>query len=374
MTIEENKMFDISVVIATRGRVHLVEKLLQSLQVAYSQFDGKYEIIIVDDSSENDARQLATICTKYNAFMLTYGPKVTAKRNYGAELAKHEIILFLDSDCVATPQLFCEHERCYHDAKVGAVLGLLEFVGPDTGFWKAIQLTPFVMPFDFPRLMGDAPWGPTANLSVKKSVFHETRGFDDTFPQKPGGEDVDFGLRVVKAGYRIQCSARALVYHTKETWIPVKPMYQRLYHWGIAECYLMDRHPDLLVPALPRKSLLYVITACLMLAMALLSGKWWLAAVFPLWVTADLFIQTTLQILWAGRSLKTLLTQFVALLLVMTNELGMVSEIVRHRRWRYLTLQMLYTPSQMEGEWYYGGSKMWANFVSILILMVLVLL
>lgn len=372
MSVEENKTLGVSVVVATHGRVHLVGKLLQSLQVARSQFLGEQEVIVVDDSPESEAEQLASLCTQCNAKLLTQGPNVTIKRNYGAKSAQYDILLFLDSDCVATPQLLGEHERYYHNPEVGAVLGLLEFVGPDSWFWKAIQLTPFVMPFDFPKFMEDAPWGPSANLSVRKDVFQAVQGFDETFPQRPGGEDADLGLRIVKAGYRIRCNPTAVVYHTKETWIPVRAMCRRLFHWGIAECYLMERHSDRVVTTLPRKSLVFVITACLMFILALLTGKWWFAAIFPLWVVIDVLLQATLQLLWAGRSLSQLPQQFVAVLLVLVNELGMVRELIRGRRWRYWTSQMLYTPGQMEGEWHFGGSKMWASFVSIWILILMV--
>lgn len=372
MSTEENKTLGISVVIATRGRIHLVESLLKSLQVSRSQFPGRHEIIVVDDSSESDAKRLFAICHQYDAEMVPQGPNVTTKRNYGARLAQYDIALFLDSDCVATPQLLCEHEGCYHDPEVGAVLGLLEFVGPDSFFWKAIQLTPFVIPFDFPKVLEHAPWGPSANLSVRKDVFQTIQGFDETFPQRPGGEDVDLGLRIAKAGYSIHCNLNAVAYHSKDTWIPVRTMCHRLFHWGVAECFLMERHPNRVVTTLPRKSLVFTATALLMFVLALLTGKWWLVAFFPLWVVTDVLLQATLQLLWAGRPLSQLLQQFVAVFLVLVNELGMVRELTRRRRWRYWTSQMLYTPGQMEGEWHFGGSKMWASFVSIWILILLV--
>jgi len=374
MSVEENKTLGVSVVVATRGRIHLVGKLLQSLQVARSQFHGKQEVIVVDDSLDSEAEQLATLCTQYNAKLLTQGPNVTIKRNYGAEFAQYDILLFLDSDCAATPQLLGEHERYYHNPDIGAVLGLLEFVGPDSWFWKAIQLTPFVMPFNFPKFMEDAPWGPSANLSVRRDVFQAIQGFDETFPQRPGGEDVDLGLRVAKAGYRIRCNPNAVAHHSKETWIPVRTMCHRLFHWGIAECFLMERHPDQVVTTLPRKSLVFTTTAWLMFVLALLTGKWRLVAIFPLWVVTDILLQATLQLLWAGHSLSQLLQQFVAVLLVLVNELGMVRELIRRRRWRYWTSQMLYTPGQMEGEWHFGGSKMWGLFFGIWFLLGLILI
>jgi len=374
MNSKENKLLGISIVIATRGRVRLVESLLQSLQVARSQFEGKHEVIVVDDSPESDSQELATLCEQYQATFVTCGPNVTLKRNHGAGLAQFDILLFLDSDCVATPQLLCEHEKYYHNPDIGSVLGLLEFVGPDSWFWKAIQLTPYVMPFDFPKFMKDAPWGPSANLSVRREIFQNVGGFDETFPARPGGEDVDLGLRMNKAEYRIRCNSDAVVYHSKETWIPLGSMCRRLLDWGIAECYLMERHPDRIVTTLPRKSLIYLTTIALTCTLALLTGKRELTFILPVWIMTDLFLQSILQLAWAGRSLKQLPQQFVALLLVFVNELGIVGGLIRRRQWRYWTSQMLYTPGQMEGEWHFGGSKMWGLFLGIWFLLGLVLL
>lgn len=369
MSIEENTTLGVSVVIATRGRVRLVEELLQSLQSARTQFHGKQEVIVIDDSPEGESEQIASLCTQYDARLLIRGPKVTVKRNYGAKFAQYEILLFLDSDCVATPQLLINHERHYHSPEVGAVLGLLEFVGPDSWFWQAIRLTPFIMPFEFPKLMQDAPWGPSANLSVRRDVFQAIQGFDETFPQRPGGEDVDLGLRITKTGHRIRCAPDAVSYHSKETWVPVGAMCRRLFHWGIAECYLMERHPDRVVTTLPRKSLVYMVTTWLVFGVALLTGRWQLLAILPLWAVADILVQAVLQLLWARRSFSHLHQQFVAILLVLVNELGMVKELIRRRQWRYWTSQMLYTYGQMEGEWHFGGSKMWGLFFSIWILL-----
>jgi hypothetical protein len=52
----------------------------------------------------------------------------------------------------------------------------------------------------------------------------------------------------------------------------------------------------------------------------------------------------------------------------------MVKELIHRRRWRYWTLQMLYTPGQMEGEWHFGGSKMWGVFFGLCFLLALVLI
>ena len=48
----------ISVVIATKGRVKLLGDLSKSVYVARSNISGKSEVIIVDDSSEQDVIEI----------------------------------------------------------------------------------------------------------------------------------------------------------------------------------------------------------------------------------------------------------------------------------------------------------------------------
>ena len=193
----------ISIVIATKGRVKLLGDLLESVYTARSNFNGASEVILVDDSSEKDVIEIEAMCKKYDAQRIEFGPSVAEKRNVGARNAKYDIVLFLDSDCIATPNLLNEHYKLYTDDHVGGVAGLLEFVGEDTWFWKSVEKSPFVICFGFPRWMQEVPWTPTANCSVRKEIFEMVGGFDRSFPDKPGGEDVDMGLRITKKGYAV---------------------------------------------------------------------------------------------------------------------------------------------------------------------------
>jgi glycosyltransferase involved in cell wall biosynthesis len=98
----------ISIVVATKGRVQLLGELLQSIYRARQKYQGESETIIVDDSNEKDSQEIKVLCNKYDAKMTFFTPSVAGKRNHGAKLAKYNIILFLDSDCIATENLLEE--------------------------------------------------------------------------------------------------------------------------------------------------------------------------------------------------------------------------------------------------------------------------
>jgi len=358
-------LFSFSIIIINCGRVAYVAELLRSLQAARSQFAGASEVILVDDSPVPEANAIAQLCAEYSARLETFGPSVGAKRNRGASLALNDVLLFLDSDCQATEPLLIEHERMYHLPGVAAMLGLLTFIGPDTWRWQAIERTPFVMPFQFPKFMDQAPWGVTANFSIRGDAFWSVGGFDESFPARPGGEDVDLGLRLTRNGLRIQCNPAAEVLHSKDTWVPTRAMRRRLYEWGIAEAYLMRRHPEKTVPAMPKRTVLAVANLFGFAVLSLVARDLRLLALWPIWMALDVVLQIKLRLVVDKGASPNFWQELWALHFVWIHELGLMAEVIRRGKWRYLFMQMLYTPGQLEGEWHYGSIRQWALFISL---------
>lgn len=362
----------ISIVIATKGRVKLLGDLLESVYEARGRFDKKCEVLLVDDSNAHDAAEIETLCLRYDARRIEFGPSVAEKRNVGARAAQYDIILFLDSDCIATEELLNEHYRMYTDDHVGAVAGLLQFVGEDTWFWKAVEMTPFVVCFGFPGWMDEVPWTPTANCSVRKDIFERVNGFDRSFPDKPGGEDVDLGLRITDLGYVMKCNKHALVYHSKKTWIPVKAMIKRLWHYGSADWYLVDKHPTYVMNVLPRKPLTLAAGLLTILLSVLITGNLWILTLLLLWPLVDLAL-TSLFFHCMGRYKNRstgYLRQAVVQLLIFDNELGYVVRCICKGKPSYLFKNMVYFDGQMDGILENGSVKVWCDFVSYMLLFI----
>lgn len=326
----------------------MLEELLASLDVARAEYAGESEVILVDDSCPEDREAILASCGRHDARLVEFGPSVSAKRNRGVEESRFEIVLLLDSDCLATPRLICEHAGCYEDPSVGAVAGLLEFSGPDTWFWKAIANSQFVVCFDFPRWMLSVPWTPTANCSVRRDLFLEHGGFDPGFPDKPGGEDVDLGLRITQAGWEMRCRPEALVYHQKKTWIPVKAMVSRLWNYGSADCYLMERHPDLTLPCYPRATVIVALVALACLVSCVACASLAPMAALPAYLLADIVLVAALMQRYESRKVS-FLQQCVIQLLILDNELGFAWRCARRRKLRFLGLQLVYFDGQAVG-------------------------
>ncbi|WP_346680806.1 glycosyltransferase family 2 protein [Enorma massiliensis] len=353
----------ISIVIATKGRVTLLDELLASLDIARKRFSGPSEVVLVDDSSPEDVVLVDESCARHNARRIAFGPSVSEKRNVGVKNSIYDIVLLLDSDCLATPNLLVEHYDAYSDETVGAVAGLLEFTGPDTWFWLAVAHSQFVVCFDFPRWMPEVPWTPTANCSVRRDLFLELGGFDAGFPNKPGGEDVDLGLRLTSSGHSMVCRPEALVYHQKKTWVSVKAMIKRLWHYGSADYYLMERHPDLLWRCYPRRTLMFTALAALCVVLAIFAGPWMLAGI-PLVIIVDL-ICCSLMMQHYDRHQVGFLQQVVIQLLILDNELGFLYQCMRHHQYSYANKQLIYFEGQAFGITERGSLLSIAHLVSI---------
>lgn len=358
----------ISIVIATKGRVKLLEELLESVAVARKNFLGPSEVLLIDDSRADDVRQIEIACKKYDAKRIEFGPSVPEKRNVGAKEANYDIILFLDSDCIATPNLLNEHYKMYTDEKIGGVAGYLEFVGEDTWFWQAVDKTPFTICFSFPKWMDTVPWTPTANCSMRKKVFEQIHGFDRNFPDKPGGEDVDLGLRMIKAGYIFKCTADGLVYHSKKTWIPVKAMLRRLWYYGSANYYLAEKHPDYVMKIMPRKTPLLFTGVLGVLITTLITLNMWLLLIIPIWLICDIILSAIFINKFASYKGTTFLKQCVVQILILDNEMGYVWKCIQKRKPSYINKDVVYFDGQMDGIQDTSSIMTWCNLLSFLLL------
>ena len=336
----------VSIVIATKGRVKLLGNLLESLVEPRKNYSGPTEVLLIDDSSENEQKEIDVYCDMYDARRIFFGPSVSGKRNYGAEQARYEIVLFLDSDCLATPHIIEQHAELYSSEKIGAVAGPLEFTGHENWFWQSVKNSPYTICFKMPYWDETSVWGTTANFSVRKSAFEEIKGFDTTFPNKPGGEDVDLGLRLTKKGFIIRNTKEGLVYHDKATWSAVKPMFRRCWYYGRADVYVVDRHPDYSCQIPPRKLVLDFI-ALLFIAISGAVFNPWCFVLMPMWLLADWSVYSLIQMKY-GFGKNDFLHEMVIILMMAVNELGYIWECIVQGKISYIGKRTMFFDNQIK--------------------------
>lgn len=152
-----------------------------------------------------------SIITPPARLVLTDHPVAAATaRNIGAQVATGDILLFIDSDCIADPQLVANHLSRYRDGHP-IVGGSIVIESHDT-YWRLcdniLAFTPFlaIMP------AGERPYLPSLNLSLPRSIFTAVGGFDERF-SGAAGEDIDLGFRLRARGYQLFFAPEAQVLH-----------------------------------------------------------------------------------------------------------------------------------------------------------------
>lgn len=101
-----------SIVIATHGRPHLLERALKSLR---DNTFNSYEIIVVSDESNAEAFKVAAnYLGADDTFIKRSGkPGPALSRNVGMDVARGEALLFLDDDDIFEPNYLTDAHRAF---------------------------------------------------------------------------------------------------------------------------------------------------------------------------------------------------------------------------------------------------------------------
>ena len=256
-----------SIIVPVFNRPDEVDELLESL---LSQEEKDFEVIIVEDGSQVPCKK---VCDKYaNRLDLHYYYKENSgpgqSRNYGAERAKGDYLLILDSDVVLPKGYIRAVSEELNREPADA------FGGPDcahesfTDTQKAISysMTSF---FTTGGIRGgkkklDKFYPRSFNMGIRRDVYQELGGFS----KMRFGEDIDFSIRIFKAGKRCRLFPEAWVWHKRRT--DFRKFWKQVYNSGIARINLYKKYPDSLklVHLLPM--VFTVGTTCLLLL--ILSG------------------------------------------------------------------------------------------------------
>lgn len=235
----------ISVVVPTHsGRLPLLSRLLRSLCKSADALDETWECIVVDDSPAPESGAVEDVCRAHGARYLRGPARVGAKRNFGAAAARYDVLLFIDSDCVASEALLRAHRDALRaaPASVAGILGITEFFGKGSVVWDISERSQMWSSFQWPRMFEQVLWGPTANLSVRTSAFRAVGGFDEDAWPVVGGEDIALGIRLNEAGRTLGTSREALVLHDREH-VGVRQMLRRFRLYAEGELYVCSVFP-----------------------------------------------------------------------------------------------------------------------------------
>lgn len=235
-----------SVVVPTFQRRRIVVRSLAALeQQVFRDFEV---VVVVDGSTDGTASALRELPVPFSLRVLEFPNRGRAQAlNSGVAESEGELILFLDDDMRADPALLLEHDRSQR-AGVDLVLGDIpldpesppNLLSRGVRSWAESRRERLVAP-DAEIRLDDLL---TGQCSVARRLFEQLGGFDVDFTRDGlfGGEDIDFGYRLRKAGHRVGFNPRAISYQYYD--VDPADYLRRSYETGRSEQELIAKHPE----------------------------------------------------------------------------------------------------------------------------------
>src|SRR5918995_1318439 len=216
-----------SLILATVDRVSEVERFLRSLD---SQTYHNFELIVVDQNKDERLLPfLATYRERFPLLHLSSEPGSSRARNAGLPHITGDVVAFPDDDCWYPPELFEQLTRFFFDhPELDGYTGRMTDEHNRSGVAKFDEEPGPLAPTNAWRRVA------TFTLFLRRSVIEAVGEFDETLGPRSvtpwgGGEDIDYALRAIKAGFRIYYRPDIRVFHPS---LPRPPEYD---YWNLAD-------------------------------------------------------------------------------------------------------------------------------------------
>ncbi len=247
-----------SVIIPVFNRPNEVLELLSSLA---HQTYREFEVILVEDGStiraDKVVSQYASLLSIQYLIQDNQGQGFA--RNAGMAMARGDFFVILDSDVILPQNYLKALQSAIKERKLDA------FGGPDAAsadFSNLQKAMDFAMTSFWTtggirgKLKDPAKYQARGfNMGVSREVFEKLGGFVD--PNR--GEDIEWSIRIKKAGYKLELVEEAYVYHKRKN--TLKSFAKQAFSFGRNRVNVSRFHPEAIkaVHWLPTLFLLFVV-------------------------------------------------------------------------------------------------------------------
>ena len=226
----------ISTLIPCYNQAHLIGHVVSAL---LAQTIPPDEIIVVDDASQDES---ASVVKSLPVILIqhTNNLGLSHARNSAIKAATGDILVFIDADAVAAPNLIetlltgYQHPRSANLGGVGG-RGIETQLNSVYDRWRANHSSQGFGP----KVRDDVPFLYGLCMSFRRSAIETVGGFDPFFSQTCG-EDVDIGIRMRRAGYWLRYLPQAIVYHQHSD--DEQRLKKTHYNWAYWNYILKKRH------------------------------------------------------------------------------------------------------------------------------------
>ena len=237
----------VSVIICARNEA---ENLRNYLPSVLEQDYPDYEVIVVNDCSEDETYDvLGGFLLKYPHLKISTinkDPRFTHNKKFaqfiGIKAASNDILLFTDSDCRACSELWIDRMGSHFDNNTQIVLGYGGYMDRKGILNKYIRYDTFMIALQYlgMAIRGIPFMGVGRNLSYRRSLFFEKKGFEGHTHVISGDDDLFVNSNAGKANTRVEfrkeSHTRSVPCTTLKAWI-----LQKKRHFTAAP-YYKTRH------------------------------------------------------------------------------------------------------------------------------------
>jgi glucosyl-dolichyl phosphate glucuronosyltransferase len=240
----------VSVIVPTYNRARMLAMTIESL-FAQSYDKTKYEIIVADNNSSDNTRQvveeLSTQATVRLKYFMELRQGVHYARNTAFEHADGEILYYTDDDMIADADLLIEIVKPFdYDPQVAAVTGrVLPKWEEEPPRWVLNLCTNHLLSLqDGPErlVISSHVYCISCHQAVKRQAFRESGGFnpENTAGQWIGDGETGLNIKLQRLGYLFGYTSASVTYHM----IPPQRMTQRYLNRRLANQGNSDSYTD----------------------------------------------------------------------------------------------------------------------------------
>tara|TARA_B100001248_G_scaffold191530_1_gene146698 strand:+ start:1412 stop:2308 length:897 start_codon:yes stop_codon:yes gene_type:complete len=216
----------ISAIISTYNREKFLPDLFKSIQ-NQSLDSNQFEIIIVDNNSPGNTKELSMNLKKNSSFSVQYFLEkkqgLSYARNRGIEVAKGKIIVFVDDDALLDKKYFEKLMFYFQEDPKCMAIGSkihLDYQGNDPPAWENKYLNKLHGYFDLgnqKKIFNNSQYPIGTNMSFRKEVFELIGNFNISLGRIKsglgGGEEKDIFLRMYTQKMKVVYVPDAIVHH-----------------------------------------------------------------------------------------------------------------------------------------------------------------
>ncbi len=213
----------LSIIIPTRNRAQIVQKLLVSMKDLVELDRIQPQIIVGDNNSQDETWELLhSIAQSFPLPLVLVQVQKRGKSavmNEAVRMARGEVLVFLDDDVVVQANWLCAVERFFEETEYQAGQGVIRIQAPRA---ENLEINTLINRYrtipniDFGSAIKHSHSLNGANFAVARRALEKVGPFDERLGPGASGtsEDVEFARRLRRDGFRIGYMREAVVYHS----------------------------------------------------------------------------------------------------------------------------------------------------------------